>query len=945
MLPRKALRNLVLGLVAISAEVSCSFPSVLSQNAEILSVSAAASGGAAGESWAEQSFADFRDGVFEDAGSDLYVSASGVLQRIHRHDINADGAVDLVFCNTHDTDNQVEAYVYWGGPQGFEVGRRTELDNSGAHSAIIADLNGDSRDDLVLPGYHDGDTYRLNSYLYLGRENGLDTERRLSLPTMAARDAAAADFNRDGYLDLFLAVPWVDVHYEAVEIDGRIYWGDKEGFDSKRSSPLPCRGSVAVEASDLNGDGYPELILANLRENRNTSTTSFVYWNGPDGMSREHRTELPTEGATAVSVGDVNGDDKPDLAFASSAGTSTPIYLNGPGGFSVQRAIQIPQGSSGISLADADADGDLDAILASESTVAVYLNQGGRFPEQPVQSLPAHEAKWVTAANLNADEFPDLVVSNHSDGSLHSCSSYIYWGSSHGYASQNRVDLPTHGAMKNAVGDLNGDGYPDVVFSNTVSGHTHSAMIPSYVYYGDNQGYFSPEQRGEVGTVGALDVATADLDENGFPELLFAAQGRRRGSRLEGSSIHFNGPDGLDPEAVYIPVIGGRGVAISDLNLDGHLDLILTNPFRHSEPEYPAHSTFVFWGSSQGYDFGKYHTFSTPHAYRFTLADLDRDGFLDMAAGRMYENRLSVYWGNRQGRFSSNRRIDLPTFLCTSVNVADLDGDGFLDLIANNKGSRDNAEEPALIYWGSAAQEPSTREGIFLEERRTELPTSAGSRSVVGDFNRDGKLDICITNYLGNTSRNVPSYIYWGDGRRFSSLHRSEIPIEAGSGGQAADFDRDGWLDIALISHKSGSDHKTLSKVFWGDPGGFLVKPPTGLPSLGAHQLQNRNIGHVADRGPGVAYRSSIHHYQGLPLRLRWKGDTPGRTSLTFQVRAAKSRDELGNLGWSPPDQGPSIDLSTLKLPREGWIQYRVDFISPDGGLSPTLREVSVDFR
>ncbi len=62
-------------------------------------------------------------------------------------------------------------------------------------------------------------------------------------------------------------------------------------------------------------------------------------------------------------------------------------------------------------------------------------------------------------------------------------------------------------------------------------------------------------------------------------------------------------------------------------------------------------------------------------------------------------------------------------------------------------------------------------------------------------------------------------------------------------------------------------------------------------------------------------------------------------------MRAAKSREELGNLDWSPPDQGPSIDLSRLKLPREGWIQYRVDFISPDGGLSPSLREVSIDFR
>jgi hypothetical protein len=158
-------------------------------------------------------------------------------------------------------------------------------------------------------------------------------------------------------------------------------------------------------------------------------------------------------------------------------------------------------------------------------------------------------------------------------------------------------------------------------------------------------------------------------------------------------------------------------------------------------------------------------------------------------------------------------------------------------------------------------------------------------------------------------------------------------------------MNRDGWPDLAIVSHKSGSDHNTVSKLFWGHKKGFLHLPPTLLPTVGSHQLQGRNIGHVADRGPGVAYVTVPFAYSGLPDTLSWKGATPGRTSLTFQVRTSQTEEALEQSQWSRPMVGNPIDLKALKLPAVGWIQCRVDFVSPDGGLSPTLSEVSVGFE
>jgi hypothetical protein len=464
-----------------------------------------------------------------------------------------------------------------------------------------------------------------------------------------------------------------------------------------------CAGAASgAHAEDLNQDGYVDLILANYRQVRNLRTTSFIYWNGPEGMSPNRRTELPTEGATGIAVGDINGDGLPDIAFACSSGGATPIFLHGPEGFSGDRLIRLPQASAGVALADVDNDGDLDVILAFESQVTLYLSDGRALGAQPAASLPASDAGGVTASDPNGDGFPELIVSNKSQRALHSCDSYVYWGSKTGYSIERRTDLPTHAPNRSIVGDLNGDGYQDIVFPNTATGHVAGSPIDSYIYLGDANGEFAPHRRIQLAAVQATDAVSADLNEDGFPEVILASNGVRRGGAIEGSPLYWNSPTGFRKEPFNFPVLGARGTGAADFNRDGYLDVVLTNPFRSSEPEYPSHSTFIFWGGPQGYDLDNHHVFSTPHGYRFYLADFDKDGCLDLAIGEMYLSRVSVYWGNAEGKFSAETRMELPTFLCNTVNAADLDGDGYIDLLAGSKGSRENAEEPAFVYWGGA---------------------------------------------------------------------------------------------------------------------------------------------------------------------------------------------------------------------------------------------------
>ncbi|MGH9579011.1 MAG: FG-GAP-like repeat-containing protein, partial [Terriglobales bacterium] len=97
---------------------------------------------------------------------------------------------------------------------------------------------------------------------------------------------------------------------------------------------------------------------------------------------------------------------------------------------------------------------------------------------------------------------PDLVVTNQFDGTTTQLNSYVYWGSSKGFDARNRIELPTQGAEAVAVADLNGDGWPEIVFA--LSGLTYhmaeDRFQQSYIYWG-NKGAYSPERRSSLPTL------------------------------------------------------------------------------------------------------------------------------------------------------------------------------------------------------------------------------------------------------------------------------------------------------------------------------------------------------------------------------------------------------------------------------------------------------------
>ena len=427
--------------------------------------------GESGREWTTSSFLDFVDGALTDGGANTYVGADGTVRLINLWDLNDDGQLDLLFPSSHDHNEKVDLFIYWGR-SGFDPAGRTRLPSNGGKAVAIADLNQDRQPDLIV----------------VNRFNGTRSD-----------------------------------------LDSFIYWGSRGGFEPGRRTLLPTRGAEAVAVADLNGDGWKEVVFANSglsyhvpvdRFNR-----SFIYWGAASGYSPDRRTSLKTVLARDVEIADLDRDGALDLVFAS--------------------------------------EGNED----EESGAWIYWGDGsGDFSGRPPTRLPGQRSAAVAATDLNGDGWTDLVLANrfrlraremgiYNIIDTVAVDSYVYWGSREGYAAGKRTELPTVAARDVEAADLNGDGRPDLVFANGAGG-------ASYIYWASDSG-FHPHKRSALPTSEAAGVEVEDINRDGSPDLVFAQRGDRR-TEDGGSLIYWGGardsaatagrpfPPGQRPESLSV---------------------------------------------------------------------------------------------------------------------------------------------------------------------------------------------------------------------------------------------------------------------------------------------------------------------------------------------------------------------------------------------------------
>ena len=278
--------------------------------------------------------------------------------------------------------------------------------------------------------------------------------------------------------------------------------------------------SVAI--GDLNGDGKLDLATADFCWSCTVgdpgNSVSVLLGNG-DGTFGPRRDFVTGRGPNSVAIGDLNGDGKPDLALANEGSSTVSVLLGyGDGTFGPRHDYgQTGSNPHGVVIHDLNVDGKPDLIMSSGGGISVLLGHGNGTFDESVNLDVRGGGFGVAVGDLNADGLPDVVTANHGGWPDYDGSVSILMGNPYGWYS-GRTDYPAGGRENYgvAIGDVNGDGKLDVAAVNLFFG-------PS-VLLGKGDGTF--DFANSIGSGWLTTFLTiGDLNQDGRLDLVVASEG------------------------------------------------------------------------------------------------------------------------------------------------------------------------------------------------------------------------------------------------------------------------------------------------------------------------------------------------------------------------------------------------------------------------------------
>jgi hypothetical protein len=530
------------------------------------------------------------------------------------------------------------------------------------------------------------------------------------------------------------------------------------------------------------------------------------------------------DGIESLLLADLNGDGKLDLIavfdtnllYGFDDGGVWVFLGNGDGTF--QTGKRQPLTSNGqlmaaqtVAAADLNGDGKLDLVFSSVGYLAITIalgNGDGTFNTETLTiPSPGVSAAFVAIADLNDDGKADLVFAFQSVLGVPTVGVALGNGDATFQTPSTYPILPGVGATgllaPVAIGDLNGDGIPDI------------ATATGTILFGDGKGAF-PTRR-DYGPSGSGSVMIADFDGDGIPDLIF---GNGNATFLSGNAlvpsatVLFGSGVG---EFVGAPISGVTAAQdyglslVGDFNGDGTPDLVMFSSLNNTTDQL---TTFLGRGNGQFFG-GPTETVAASSLFSGVVADFNHDGKPDIAVVNGFgQTEIIIFPGRGDGSFATPILLSIVDEEVNFIAAPDLNGDGVPDLVFANGST--------LHAWIGKG------DGSFVSTFTAEVSTPSVA---LGDFNGDGRPDIAFVNAASTT---VTVLLGKGDGTFPNALNSVLPSVAFGGPGQmaAADFDGDGHPDLAVTLAMPGNGPSAIAVLSGSDRGAFsAIHSTTGFMS------------------------------------------------------------------------------------------------------------------